>query len=788
MGARRLVARAPAALRLAPHALLAAFCAGLLAALAGGAPLAAAAAATVLSAGAAAACAARGRAAPALALLALAAALAGWAWGSARLAATAPPRLDLPAHASGRVVVDTAPVPDGHGGLRARAVAERLVLDSGTPVPGGTRLLLDLDDGPGPPGLGERLRVSGRLRPAARPDAPGWWRRWLERQGIAARLRPASLRADGRRGGLRGLRDRWRRWAAARAGAGLSGDRRELVRGMALGGGSGLSEGAAEAFRDAGLWHLLAVSGQNVTVVAIAALALLRALGLRRRAAVAGAAAVMAVYCLACEGGASVARAGVVGGLGLAAELRSAPRERWYLLLAGLALLLAHQPRAIGDPGLQLSFAAVIGLFAVAPALAAWFRGWVPGRVADLAAMAGAAGLATAPVLVWQFGRLSLAGLALNVVAVPLAAPVVVLALAGLAAGALLPAAGAALAWLAGLGAAALLAAARAASAIPGAAVDLPAAAAPLLLPLAAAPALAALALRPGDAGARLRRLPWPALAVAAVAVAVASWALLRPGPPPPWPAAPALTALDVGQGDAILLRSPEGAAALVDAGSPGAPAPVARALRRVGVRRLDLLVLTHDSLDHVGGAPDVLAGVDVGLLVHEPPPADGFAAAHGRAVAAAREGGVPVREVRAGATLTAGRWRLRVLSPARGRLAGQDPNPASLVALASAGGLDALLTADAESDALAPLSLPRVDVLKVSHHGSEDPGLGSVLDRLRPAAALISAGEGNPFRHPRPETLAALAGAGVVAWRTDASGDVTVTAAGAGVAVAASR
>ncbi len=352
---------------------------------------------------------------------------------------------------------------------------------------------------------------------------------------------------------------------------------------MALGGGSGLSEGAAEAFRDAGLWHLLAVSGQNVTVVAIAALALLRALGLRRRAAVAGAAAVMAVYCLACEGGASVARAGVVGGLGLAAELRSAPRERWYLLLAGLALLLAHQPRAIGDPGLQLSFAAVIGLFAVAPALAAWFRGWVPGRVADLAAMAGAAGLATAPVLVWQFGRLSLAGLALNVVAVPLAAPVVVLALAGLAAGALVPAAGAALAWLAGLGAAALLAAARAASAVPGAAVDLPAAAAPLLLPLAAAPPLVALALRPGDGGARLRRLPWPALAIAAAAAAAASWAVLRPGPPPPWPAAPALTALDVGQGDAILLRSPEGAAALVDAGPPGSPAPVARALRRLG-------------------------------------------------------------------------------------------------------------------------------------------------------------------------------------------------------------
>ena len=128
------------------------------------------------------------------------------------------------------------------------------------------------------------------------------------------------------------------------------------------------------------------------------------------------------------------------------------------------------------------------------------------------------------------------------------------------------------------------------------------------------------------------------------------------------------------------------------------------------------------------------------------------------------------------------------MLSPARGRVAGQDPNPASLVALASADGLDVLLTADAESDALSRLTLPRVDVLKVSHHGSEDPGLGPVLARLRPAAALISAGEGNPFRHPRPETLAALAVAGVAAWRTDRSGDVTATASGTGVAVAPSR
>ncbi|WP_217915614.1 ComEC/Rec2 family competence protein [Miltoncostaea marina] len=572
--------------------------------------------------------------------------------------------------------------------------------------------------------------------------------------------------------------------------AGLGGDRAALVRGMALGGGATLSEGAATAFRDAGVWHLLAVSGQNVTVVAMAALALLVAAGVGRRAAVAAAALVIVAYCLACDGGASVARAGVVGALGLAAELRSTARDRWHLLLAGLALLLAHQPRSIGDPGLQLSFAAVCGLFTLGPPLAAWWRGWLPGPAADLAAMAGAAGIATAPVVVWHFGRLSLVGLAVNVVAVPLAAPIVVLALTGIAAGAVLPAAGVALAWVAGAGATALLWLARAAAAVPGAAVDLP------LRPRPGSrrrggPRRAGAAGRAGGPGtAVLARLPWPRIAAVLVAAAVAGWAL-APGPAPPWPARPAVTALDIGQGDAILLRSPDGSAAVVDAGPPGprgSAAPLVRALRRLGVRRLDALVLTHDSLDHVGGAPAALADVPVGALLLPPEPADGWAPAAREAVAAARGRGVPVAVVRAGARVDVGAWRVRVLWPARGRPAGADPNPHSLVAVASADGLDVLLTGDAESDALARLPGGRVEVLKVSHHGSEDPGLPAELARRRPAVALVSAGRGNPFRHPRPETLAALAAAGASTWRTDRSGDVTVTASAGALAVAGSR
>ncbi len=297
----------------------------------------------------------------------------------------------------------------------------------------------------------------------------------------------------------------------------------------------------------------------------------------------------------------------MAGALGLVAELRSEARERWYLLLVGLAALLAHQPRAAGDPGLQLSFAAVAGLFVLAPAIAERARGWLPGRVADLAAMAAAAGLATAPVLAWHFERLSLAGLLLNVVAVPLAAPVVVLALAGLAAGAALPPAGVALAAVAALGADLLLLMARGAAAIPGAAVDLPRAVAPALLlpPLAIA-----------LAGRRVPRVPVRTVAALLVAAGALILVVTRPGAPPPWPAVPALTVLDIGQGDAILLRSADGAAALVDAGPPGEPAPVVAALRRAGVRRLDLVAFTHASADHVGGVADVLERFPVGALV----------------------------------------------------------------------------------------------------------------------------------------------------------------------------
>jgi len=713
----------------------------------------------------------------ALLLLAGTLAVAGWGWGGVRLATTRPSALTLPAEVTGTVEVDT-PLQTTARGTRVRVRAADLRGVGGRLLPVGTRFIAELPaDAPAGIAPGVRLRVAGRAVAAATARSPGWWRAHLARGAIAGRLAVRAATLAGRRGGLLGLRDRLRNASARVAGRGVSGEPRAIVRGMALGGGEGLSEETAEAFRDAGLWHLLAVSGQNITIVALAVVAVLRAAGVGRRPAVVVAGTVLAAYCLACEGGASVARAAIIGGLGVAGELRSRSTERWHLLLAGLAVLILHQPRAIGDPGLQLSFAAVAGIFAVAPPLAVWFAGALPVRVADLAAQAAGATLATAPVVIWHFGQLSLAGLLVNVVAVPLAAPIVVLALAGIGLSAVLPPLALVAGWLAGIGASVLIGIARAAAAVPGATVGLPAWSAALVgLPAVAVPLLAGRLWRPtGPSVARPVPRTVAACCVATVAAGIAAATPASPRPSP-WPAGAAVTALDIGQGDAILLRSPDGAAALVDTGPPGSPAPVLGALRRLGVRRLDVLAITHDQLDHSGAGLVLLDHIEVATVLA---PVDLPALE-----AAARRRGVAVRRIAAGDAVRVGQWRLDVLWPNAGARPPEDPNDASLVVHASAAGIDALLTGDAESSVLARLPLDHVDVLKVSHHGSADPGLAGLLRRLHPTVALISVGAGNRHGHPDVGTLSTLRSGGLDVRRTDQVGSATVTATSAGVVV----
>jgi competence protein ComEC len=129
-----------------------------------------------------------------------------------------------------------------------------------------------------------------------------------------------------------------------------------------------------------------------------------------------------------------------------------------------------------------------------------------------------------------------------------------------------------------------------------------------------------------------------------------------------------------------------------------------------------------------------------------------------------------------AGQRLAAGPLTLDVLWPPAGHAEpGTDPNERAIVAVATAYGSTVLLTADAESDVLAPLDLPPVDVLKVSHHGSDDPGLPDLLTRLQPRIALIEVGAHNTYGHPTPTTLTTLRAAVPTIARTDQDGTTRI-------------
>jgi competence protein ComEC len=323
-------------------------------------------------------------------------------------------------------------------------------------------------------------------------------------------------------------------------------------------------------------------------------------------------------------------------------------------------------------------------------------------------------------------------------------------------------------------------------------AAGLPLAVLPVSLGVPAAVALAvAVAVMAGVLARRARReLPPPgarsaasarrrlAAALAAAAVlAVAVAAAVRAARPPflAGPGQVVVSFLDIGQGDATLIQDGTGASVLFDGGPP--EGHVVRLLHRAGVRRLDLLVSTHQSRDHQGGLHAVLAQLPVRFMVEN---ADGTRDPdYYRLLAEARARGVRYVAGAAGQRWRVGGLTIEVLSPVpRPADAGppDDPNPRGIAAIVSEGGFDLWLSADAESDAILPLPLRPVEAMKVSHHGSSDPGLPEVLARLRPRVAGIEVGAHNSYGHPAPSTIAALRAVVPNVYRTDRDGTVRLT------------
>jgi competence protein ComEC len=265
----------------------------------------------------------------------------------------------------------------------------------------------------------------------------------------------------------------------------------------------------------------------------------------------------------------------------------------------------------------------------------------------------------------------------------------------------------------------------------------------------------------------------------------VAASAAFTLAPPRP-PSHLTVDYLDVGQGDATLIRDHSGTAVLFDGGVP--EARVDRVLHHLGVRRLSVVVATHQSRDHHGGLLQVIRRFPVGLFLDG---GDGTTApTYLELLREVDRRGIPRRQTRAGETLALGPMSIHVLwPPARPPgPAPADPNPRATVAIVSESGFDLFLSADAESPTILPLDLPAVEAIKVPHHGSDDPGLPQVLARLRPAVATIETGRGNDYGHPRPSTLDALRGTVPRVYRTDRDGTVELTVEPGGVRVRTHR
>jgi competence protein ComEC len=303
-------------------------------------------------------------------------------------------------------------------------------------------------------------------------------RQWLQRQGIHVVIRVDAWRAVGRRGGLRGRADALRRWLRRASGAGLSGEREAVVEGVLLGDDAALSPGLKTAFQRSGLYHLLAVSGQNVVLLVGGILVLARLAGVPRAAAHVAGLVALVLYVVAVGPQPSVIRAAVSGAAASTAWLVGRERDRWQILGLGAAVLLAWNPYVLFDAGFQLSFLAVAALFLAVGPLVRVLEGYpLPGKLGAGIAASLACSVATAPILLLQFGRVPLLGVVANALAEPAVPVLLSLAFGAAAVQPLSPALAAALAWLNGWVAAYVSLCARGVAAVPfaqarGAAAD----------------------------------------------------------------------------------------------------------------------------------------------------------------------------------------------------------------------------------------------------------------------------------------------------------------------------
>jgi competence protein ComEC len=562
-----------------------------------------------------------------------------------------------------------------------------------------------------------------------------------------------------------------------------------------IGDRSGLSPEDERRLQDAGTYHVIAISGGNIAILAVLSTLLARLFLVRPSPASIVTALLLLFYGTVASGAASVARAVTVAVLVLMARAIDHRVHAINVLSIAALLAIAVAPAVVLDPGFHLSFGATLGILLGVPRFSRRLRsgrgrlaGWrqVPLVLVQMFVATACAEMALTPISATLFGRVSFAGLFLNFAAIPLMTIIQIggLIVAGMPAWADPISQSAAM--TVRLSASALLHSAAVVDSAPWLAHDV----APPEWWLTFAYYASALALLSPPA----RRLAVPIYVLCSTLLIAGPRFVARDGVPAP--SAPVrVVVMDVGQGDATLVALPGGRALLVDAGgvAPLTTGPdafdappgfdigdrvVSRALRALGVRRLDGLVLTHGDPDHLLGARGVLRhftphAIWEGVPV---PPHPGLRSL----IALARTQSIPWRTVRAGDTERVGDVEVRVLHPPspdweRQRVRNDD----SIVMEIRTGRVSIVLPGDiggeGERAILGRLEAGRTVVLKAPHHGSATSSSQALLDRLRPTAVIFSCGRNNRFGHPHPAVVERYRAMGTAIFSTAEDGAVFV-------------